>query len=238
MKGVILAGGNATRWGKVGNLFNKHMIPVYDQPQVDLCLKKFREAGIEDIAIILGGKHPEQVRDYLGREDFTYIYQGEPKGIGHAVLLTKDFVGDDNVIIHLGDQYYEASIKDFVENLENTDTDISLLLKWDKHANRHSVVTVTNNKVVGIVEKPEEPEDGYVMVGVYGFSPKIFPILEQLKPSTRGEYELSDAVWLGIKSGLNYNYEILSGIWIDVGTPENLLKASIVESIIKEREGG
>jgi glucose-1-phosphate thymidylyltransferase len=236
MKGLILTGGNATRWKNVSKIINKHLLPVYDVPQVDNCIAKLKGIGIHDIGIVLGGSHAEQVKDYLG-DEYTYIWQGEPKGIAQAVMVAKDFIGNDKVIVHLGDQYYESNLAKFKLDFDNPKEDVRILLKWDKHANRHSVVTVEGNKITKIVEKPESPEEGYVMVGVYGFSPKIFEILDKLKPSVRGEYELSDTVWLAIQKGLNIGFDILEGIWIDVGTPENLLRASMVENIINQKGG-
>ena len=237
MKGIILTGGNATRWGSVSKIINKHLLPVYDTPQVDFRINKLNEIGISDIGIILGGPHAEQVRSYLG-EGYTYIWQGEAAGIAQAISLAKNFVGKDKFIVHLGDQYYESTLVK-MRTFPIKDEDIRILLKWDRYANRHGVVTIgaAGKEIKSIIEKPKYPEEGFVMVGVYGFSPKIFDIIDDLKPSPRGEYEISDAVWLAIKSGLKVSVDFLDGIWIDVGTPENLLKASMVESIIKQKGG-
>lgn len=236
MKGLILAGGSGTRLQPMTKYVNKHLLPIYDVPQIDNCINKLKECGIKDIGVILGGEHAVQIAHYLG-DDYDYIWQGKPTGLAKAVQRARPWVGESNFVVHLGDQYLEAPIKPYMERFNKSGNDIGLLLKYDKKANRHSVVTVVGDKITNIVEKPSEPEDGLVMVGVYFFKPTIFKVIEDLKPSARGEYELSDAVFKAYKEGRKVGFEVLEGFWMDTGTKDNILKASMFQSLIKEQGG-
>ncbi len=245
MKGVILHGGHGTRLRPLTHTGPKQLIPVANKPISQYVLEDVRDAGIEEIAIILGDLYPEKVREYYGDgSDFgvkiTYIPQGEPRGIAQAVGLVKDFVGDDSFVVYLGDNILRGGIARFVEKFSNGDYDSMILLTEVKEPQRFGVAEFDGNgKLKRLVEKPKIPPSNYALTGIYFFTPVIFEMIAQLKPSWRGEYEITDAIQMLIERGYNVGYDFVTGWWKDTGTPEDILEANrlVLDEIEPEIKG-
>lgn len=232
IKGVILHGGHGTRLRPLTHTGPKQLIPVANKPISQYALESLREAGIHDIAIVLGDIYPDKVKQYYGDGSrfgvkITYIYQGKPKGIAHAVKLCKDFVGDSPFVVHLGDDLIKGGIKKYVEEFESSAYDGMVLLCKVKEPQRFGVAEFDAGKrLVRLVEKPKEPPSEYALSGVYFFKPVIFQRIDQLKPSWRGELEITEAIQLLLDNATNVGYRFVEGWWKDTGTPENILESN------------
>ena len=225
MRGLILAGGTGSRLSPLTITTNKHMLPVYDRPMIDWGIFHLHEIGIQDIGIVISKPHDEQIKSYLGPK-YTYIHQGDAQGIGQAVLAAKDFIGNEDFVVHLGDQIYTDSLRKYMEAFYKLNSDIYIILKQSPTANQHTMIFLDNDKIVDIKEKPATPEAGYVMTGMSFYKPTIFSTLLNLKPGHKGEYQLSDAIRDAWNGGRTVDYGILNGDWVDAGTPDNLMEAS------------
>ncbi|OHA51286.1 MAG: hypothetical protein A3A97_02415 [Candidatus Terrybacteria bacterium RIFCSPLOWO2_01_FULL_40_23] len=228
LKGLILAGGKGTRLHPCTDITNKHLLPVWDRPMIDWALMHLADLDITDparIGIVIGDHFGDTIRNYLGPK-YQYIEQGPADGIGNAVRIAHSFIQDSPFVVHLGDQIYTESLLRHYQEWQKQDTDIHVMLRWYEHANRHTVVSIKDDRITGLVEKPKEPEEGFVMVGISFYKSKIFSVLQDLNPGHNSEYQLSDAITLALKRGLSISYSILEEEWVDAGTPENLLYAS------------
>jgi len=226
MKGVILAAGKGTRLDPLTRIINKQMLPVYDRPMIDYPIQKLKEAGIDDIAIVIDKENYDLFHKYLG-QDYTYLFQNPHKqGIAQAVLASEKFIGNSKFIVHLGDQIYEDSIKRFAEEFDKSDLGCKLLLKeTGDQARYHTVAYVKGENIIDLIEKPNV-DNGLTMVGIYAFTPKIFEYIRSVRKSERLEYEICDAIKDMLIKDKNVGYNILDGQWIDAGTFDNLYLAS------------
>jgi len=234
MKGVLLAGGHGTRLRPLTYTGNKHMLPVANKPILWYGLKDLKEAGISEIAIILG-PIKEGVEEFVGDGskfgvNVTYINQPEPKGIAHAISLTENFIDNEPFVVYLGDNILKGGIKKYVEKFKSNEEIDELLLLYrvkDKAlARRFGTAEVRNGKVIRVIEKPKEPTSDLTMPGVYFFRPIVFDAIRELKPSERGELEITEAIQKLIDWGCNIVFEIVEGWWKDTGTPEDILDAN------------
>ena len=240
MKGVILVGGYGTRLEPLTYISNKHLLPVYNRPMVEYGLTALRDAGIREVCVVLGGEKADQVMKYLGDGfryglSLSYVWQGEPKGVGHGVSCAKKFVGDDKFVVYLADNIFETGITDLAKNFEASDCDAYLLLKEVEHPERYGVVEMKNGVIVNLEEKPKHPKSKWIITGVYGFKPVIFDVIGELEPSWRREYEITEAIAKMVAKGLQVKYDILQGRWFDAGTFDDILDASV---FIKEKMRG
>lgn len=240
MKGVILVGGYGTRLEPLTSITNKHLLPVYNRPMVEYGLSALHDAGIRDVCVILGGSKADQVMKYLGDGfrygvSLSYLWQGEPKGVGHAVSCTRKFVGNEKFVVYLADNIFETGITDLVRNFEASDCDAYLLLKEVEHPERYGVVEFKDSKIVNLEEKPKHPKSKWIITGVYGFKPTVFDLLDELGPSWRGEYEITEAIAKMVAKELEVKYDILQGRWFDAGTFDDILEASV---FMKEKMRG
>ncbi len=231
MKGVILHGGHGTRLRPLTHTGPKQLIPIANKPISQYVLEDLVRAGITDIAIVLGDIYPEKVKEYYGDGSrfgarITYIYQGKPLGIAHAVGLCESFVGDNPFVVYLGDNMLKGGIREYVERFERSDADALILLCPVKNPERFGVAKFEGGRLVGLVEKPKNPPSNYALVGIYFFRPIIFKMIKRLKPSWRGELEITDAIQMLIDEGYKVDYIIVRGWWKDTGTPEDLLDAN------------
>jgi len=232
MKGVILHGGHGTRLRPLTHTGPKQLIPVANKPISQYVLEDLREAGIGDIAIVLGNLHPEKVREYYADGNkfgvkLVYIYQGKPAGIAHAVDLCEDFIGDSPFVVYLGDNLLRGGIKDFVEHFKNSNHDAMILLCEVKNPQRFGMAKFNEKgKLVGLVEKPKQPPSKYALTGIYFFKPIIFKMIKQLKPSWRGELEITEAIQLLLDNGYSVGYQFVTGWWKNTGAPEDILEAN------------
>jgi glucose-1-phosphate thymidylyltransferase len=231
MKGIILAGGNGTRLRPMTKVTNKHLLPVYDRPMIYWPLQTLVGAGIKKILIVTG---TESAGDFLkllgsGREfgvELTYRLQDETGGIAHALGLAEDFVGDEKATVILGDNIFRDNIRQHVKEFEGSSAEAAIFLKGVSDANRFGIAELDEVKrVIGIEEKPESPKSNYAVTGLYMYTPSVFEIIKNLKPSARGELEITDVNNEYVRRKALDAY-FLEGGWSDAGTIESLARAS------------
>ena len=231
MKGIILAGGLGERLEPLTRITNKHLLPVYNQPMIYYPLKTLIEAGIKDILIVTGGNNAGDFLRLLGNgEEFglrhiNYTYQKGHGGIADALRLAKYFAGKDKIVIILGDNVVEKSIKKYVQRFKKQSEGARILIKEVSDPQRFGVVELKARKIISIEEKPKKPKSKYIVTGIYMYDNKVFDIIKTLKPSQRGEFEITDVNNAYLKKDFLY-YDILEGWWTDCGTFPSLLKAS------------
>lgn len=231
MKGIILHGGHGTRLRPLTHTGPKQLLPIANKPMSQYCIESIRDAGITDIAIIIGGLGSNKVKEYYGNgENFgvnlTYIEQDEPRGIAHAIRLCKEFVNNEKFLVFLGDNIIQKSITDFVDNFNKSDYDATVLLCEVDNPSRFGIADVENEKIVKITEKPKKPTSKLAVTGIYLLTPLIFKVIDNLKPSWRNELEITDALDNLLKQNDNISYETITDYWKDTGTPEDILNAN------------
>jgi len=245
MKGIILHGGHGTRLRPLTHTGPKQLLPIANKPMSQYCIESIHEAGITDIAIIIGGLGANKVREYYGNgENFgvnlTYIEQDEPRGIAHAIRLCKEFVNNEKFLVFLGDNIIQKPITDFVENFNKSDYDATVLLCEVDNPSRFGIADVENEKIVKITEKPKKPTSNLAVTGIYLLTPLIFEVIDNLKPSWRNELEITDALDNLLKENDNISYETITDYWKDTGTPEDILNANrqVLEHICELADAG
>jgi len=231
MKGIILHGGHGTRLRPLTHTGPKQLLPIANKPMSQYCIESIREAGITDIAIIIGGLGSNKVKEYYGNGEkfgvnLTYIEQDYPKGIAHAIRLCKEFVNNEKFLVFLGDNIIQKPITDFVENFNKSDYDATVLLCEVDNPSRFGIADVENEKIVKITEKPKKPTSNLAVTGIYLLTPLIFEVIDNLKPSWRNELEITDALDNLLKQNDNIGYETITDYWKDTGTPEDILNAN------------
>lgn len=238
MKGVILAGGSGTRLGALTRVTNKHLLPIYDKPMIFYPLQKLIDAGITDILIVSGPEHSGHFLRLLGsgknfNVKFTYEIQDEAGGIAQALALAEDFADGQNVAVILGDNIFES---DFSRDILSFKEGAKVFLKETADAKRFGVATLQGDKVLGIEEKPKHPKSRYAVTGIYLYDAKVFDIIRTLKPSGRGELEITDVNNHYIRKG-QLGYSLVKGFWTDAGTIETLYRASTLIRELRSRDG-
>ncbi|AAT42892.1 glucose-1-phosphate thymidylyltransferase [Picrophilus oshimae] len=228
MKALILHGGSGTRLRPLTYTASKQLIKIAGKPISQYGIEDLRDNGIKDIGIILGDNSPRDVINYYGDGSdlgikITYIYQGNPRGIADAVLKARDFIANDDFIVYLGDNIVLNGIKGMI----NFNGDASILLAKVDNPNRFGVALIKDNNIVKLIEKPKEFVSDLALVGVYAFTPEIFKYIEELKPSQRGELEITEAIQALIDNNKIVNFSIINDWWKDSGTPRDLLEANI-----------
>ena len=231
MKGVVLAGGLGKRLWPLTKITNKHLLPIYCKPMIYYPIETLVDAGIKDILIVTGGNHAGEFLRLLGNgnifglKHLNYTYQEGEGGIAEALGLAKHFVDNEKVCVILGDNIIEHSIKDAVMDFENQPSGAKIMLKKVPDPERFGVAEFEDRKIKKIVEKPKNPKSDYVVTGVYMYDREVFNIIKTLKPSRRGELEITDVNNSYIRRG-NLTYSVLKGAWTDSGTFDSLLKAN------------
>lgn len=230
MKGVILAGGTGSRLYPLTKVTNKHLLPVGRYPMIYHAIARLAETGISEVLIVTGTEHIGDVVGLLGSGrsfglEFTYRVQDEAGGIAQALGLAEGFVGSDRCVVILGDNIFEHSIAPHVARFASQQRGARVLLKEVDDPRRFGVATIDRGKVVEIEEKPKNPKSNYVVTGVYMYDSSVFDIIRTLRPSARGELEITDVNNAYIRKGL-LEYDIIEGWWTDAGTPESLLRAN------------
>ena len=231
MKGVVLAGGTGSRLNPLTRVTNKHLLPVYDKPMVYYPIQTLVNAGIEEILLVTGGKNSGDFLRLLrnGREfglkHFDYAYQEGEGGIAEALGLAEYFAGGQPICVILGDNIIETNICGAVEKYKKQKQGAKILLKEVSDAQRFGVAEVDDDRVVGIEEKPAVPKSNYAVIGIYLYDATVFQKIRRLKPSGRGELEITDVNNFYIEEG-TMTFEILEGWWTDAGTFESLMRAS------------
>lgn len=226
MKGVILAGGTGSRLFPLTKVTNKHLLPVYNSPMIYYPLNTLISAGIKEILIVSGPGHAGHFVNLLGSgKEFgiklSYEVQDEPGGIAQALGIAEDFADDEAVCVILGDNIFEE-----IPDLSDYKEGGMVFLKQVQDAHRFGVAELDENgKVIGIEEKPAEPKTNYAVTGLYVYDSEVFSIIKSLKPSARGELEITDVNNHYIKKGKMRSH-LIEGFWSDAGTFESLYKAS------------
>ena len=231
MKGVVLAGGLGTRMLPLTRVTNKHLLPVYDKPMIYYPLEKLVEAGIRDIMIVTGGNSAGDFLRLLrngkelGVRDLRYAYQEGEGGIAEALGLARDFADDQRICVILGDNIFKDSLKPGVRRFAHQPQGARLFLKQVPDPERFGVPTLRGERITEITEKPKRPKSRFAVTGVYMYDARVFEIIPALKPSKRGELEITDVNNAYIREG-TMQYEKLRGWWTDAGTIETLHRAS------------
>jgi len=234
MKGVILAGGNATRLRPLTWVTNKHLLPIYNKPMIFYPLEAMARAGLKDVLIITGPNHSGSFINLLkSGKDFnlrlSYEIQEEAGGIAQAVNLACDFADKDKVLVILGDNIFNHSLREDVEEFEKIEKGAVV---YGKHmatqSKQYGVIEVKNSKVVSIEEKPQKPKSDIGQTGIYMYDNRVFDFIKKQKPSARGELEVTDLNNYYVTEGTMI-CKILSGWWVDAGTSfDELLRANIL----------
>jgi glucose-1-phosphate thymidylyltransferase len=231
MKGVVLAGGLGTRMLPLTRVTNKHLLPVYDRPMIYYPIQCLVNAGITDIQIVTGGNSAGHFLQLLGNgsdfglQDLSYTYQRGEGGIADALKLCEHFVDGDQFVVVLGDNIIESNIRGAVEDFARQGRGAKILLKEVPDPERFGVASVVDGVVTEIVEKPARPASNLAVIGIYMYDARAFDIARHLKPSERGELEITDVNNAYIQAG-EMTYELLTGWWTDAGTFDSLRRAT------------
>jgi len=231
MKGIILHGGYGTRLRPLTHTGPKQLLPIANKPMSQYALEDLREAGITEIGVIIGDIYPEKVKEFYGDGTkfgvkITYIYQDKPKGIAHAISLCKEFVEGERFVVYLGDNILRKGLTSYAKKFESSITSAMILLCEVDDPSRFGIAEFENNKIKKIVEKPKITNSNLAVIGVYFLTPKIFDMIEKLKPSWRGELEITDSLQMLMEAGFVIEHDIVTGWWKDTGTPEDILHAN------------
>ena len=232
MKGVILAGGLGTRLLPMTKVTNKHLLPIYDKPMIYYPLECLVNAGIRDIMLVTGGNSAGDFLQLLGdgrefglkRLHYTY-QEGGNVGIADALGRAEDFADGEKVVVVLGDNIIEKNICGAVANYFTQRDGAKVMLKEVPDPQRFGVAQIEDNRIVGIEEKPKNPKSNLAVIGIYMYDAQVFDIVKDLKPSERGELEITDVNNAYIQQGA-MTYEVLEGWWTDAGTVESLYRAT------------
>jgi glucose-1-phosphate thymidylyltransferase len=227
MKGIILAGGTGSRLYPLTKVTNKHLLPIYDKPMIYYPLQTLINAGLKDIMIVSGRGHAGHFLELLGSgADFgvhlTYEIQEKAGGIAQALGLAEDFADNESVTVILGDNIFQDDVRNDVETFRSG---ARIFLKEVQDAKRFGVAEIMGKKIVSIEEKPAQPRSNLAVTGLYIYDERVFDTINTLKPSGRGELEITDVNNEFIRLG-EMDYSVLSGYWSDAGTFESLFRAS------------
>ena len=246
MKGIILHGGHGTRLRPLTHTGPKQLLPIANKAMSQYALEDLKTAGVTEIGIIIGDVYPEKVKEYYGTGEkfgvkITYIYQDSPKGISHAIRLCQDFIGDDRFIVYLGDNVLRKNLIDYTKKFQTSNSDAMILLCKVDDPQRFGIAELDKanfGKIKKIVEKPKNPPSDMAVIGIYFLTPKIFGVIDRLKPSWRGELEITEALQILMDDGDKIEYDIVTGWWKDTGTPEDIIHANklVLDSIGTENQ--
>jgi glucose-1-phosphate thymidylyltransferase len=239
MKGIVLAGGLGTRLAPLTRIANKHLLPVFDQPMIYYPIQTMVEAGIRDILVVTGGNSAGDFLKLLrngaefGLSRIHYAYQEGEGGIAAALSLAEDFADKEPVCVVLGDNILEKSIAAFVKKFRHQGSGAKILLSQVADPQRFGVPVIDGERITRIEEKPANPLTSYAVIGVYMYDNRVFDIIKTLKPSGRGELEITDVNNAYIEAG-DLSWDVIDGWWTDAGTFESLLRAS---NLVAEMRG-
>ncbi|WP_145149279.1 sugar phosphate nucleotidyltransferase [Paenibacillus xylanexedens] len=243
MKAIILAGGTGSRLFPLTKVTNKHLLPVGKYPMIFHASYKLKQAGLTDIMVITGKEHMGDVVNLLGSGSnmgvsFTYRVQDEAGGIAQALGLAEQFAGDEQIVVILGDNVFEDNITEYVVSFREQRCGAKILIQEVSDPHRFGVPEIDGQRIVSIEEKPQIPKSNYAVTGIYMFDNEVFNIIRTLKPSDRGELEITDVNNAYIESG-NLTYDILQGWWTDAGTHASLARANeLAQDIVFGEEFG
>ncbi len=243
MKALIASGGRGTRLRPLTHTQNKHLIPIANKPILHYAIEAAVDAGIKQIGIIHNADSNE-VPDAIGNGKrwevkITFIPQKTPAGLAHVVKIAEKFIGKDNFIFYLGDNMVVGGVKRFVDEFEKSDCNCWLTLAKVKDPERFGVPVIKNGRIIKVEEKPAKPKSQYAVAGIYIYDRHIFEAVKKIKPSKRGELEISDAHTYLIEKGYKVGYSEITGWWKDTGKPSDLLEANrlILDNIEPDFKG-
>jgi len=230
MKAIILSGGTGSRLYPLTKVTNKHLLPVGKYPMIFHPIYKLKQAGLTDILIVTGKEHMGDVVSLLGSGSemgvsFTYKVQDEAGGIAQALSLAEQFVGKDQMVVILGDNVFADDISPYVSNFRDQQNGAKILIQKVADPKRFGVPELQGDRIISIEEKPQQPKSNYAVTGIYMFDHSVFEIIKTLKPSARGELEITDVNNAYIKRG-ELTYDVLQGWWTDAGTHASLARAN------------
>ena len=239
MKGIVLAGGTGSRLFPLTKITNKHLLPIYDKPMIYYPIQSLVEAGITDIMLVTGGRNSGDFLRLLGNgkefglKHLNYTYQEGEGGIAEALALTEHFADGDQICVILGDNLIEGNIRAAVDEFKKLERGARIFLKEVADAERFGVAELKGNRIAGIEEKPKRPKSNYAVTGIYLYDGTVFEKCRVLKPSARGELEITDVNNAYIREG-SMTFSILDGWWTDAGTFESLLRAANLVAAVEQ----
>lgn len=243
MKALITAGGKGTRLRPITHTSNKHLIPLANKPMLFYALEAVAVAGITDVGIVVNPDTQDEIKKALGDGKawgirLSYVLQEAPLGLAHVVKVSQEFIGNDPFIFYLGDNVIVESIQKFTDQFLKKHLNCQLVLARVKDPERFGVPEIHDGKIVGVEEKPSQPKSPYAVTGIYIYDHHIFEAVSHIRPSHRGELEISDAHQYLIDHGYTVGYSEITGWWKDTGKPEDLLEANrlILDRLIQPEE--
>ncbi len=231
MKGVILAGGLGSRLLPLTKVTNKHLLPVYHKPMIYYPIEALVDAGVKDLMVVTGGNSSGDFLRLIGNgrqfglDHVSFAYQDGEGGIADALRLAGRFAAGEKIIVMLGDNIIGSSIRTSVQKFLKQKSGARVILKKVNDPERFGVAELKGNKVVSIEEKPKKPKSSYAVTGIYMYDAQVFKVISTLKPSRRGELEITDVNNWYLNNG-NLEFDMLSGFWSDAGTFESLQYSS------------
>jgi glucose-1-phosphate thymidylyltransferase len=239
MKGIVLAGGTGSRLLPLTKITNKHLLPIFDKPMIYYPIETLVEAGIQDLLIVTGGRNAGDFLRLLGNgkefglKHINYSYQEGEGGIAEALALAEHFAERSQICVILGDNIIEKSIKHAVEEFKKQERGAKVLLKQVSDAERFGVAEVEGKRIISIEEKPAKPKSNYAVTGIYMYDATVFDKTRTLKPSARGELEITDVNNAYIREG-TMTFDHLDGWWTDAGTFDSLIRAA---NLVRDTHG-
>ena len=233
LKGVVLAGGLGKRLWPLTKITNKHLLPVYDKPMIYYPIRQLAEAGVKDILVVTGGNHAGEFLRLLGDgrqfglTHLNFAYQEGEGGIAQALGLARHFAQNKKIVVMLGDNIFEKSLKEYVDRFRKQTSGARVLLKKVPDPKRFGVAEFDGKKIISIQEKPKKPKTDYAVTGIYMYDESVFDIVRTLKPSARGELEITDVNNAYLRRQA-LEYDVLKGWWTDSGLFDSLLRANVL----------
>jgi len=242
MKALILCAGKGTRLRPLTLTNAKPLIPIANKPTIMYSLEKIRDTGVTEIGLVVNSENIEDFKKVLGDGSqlgikLSYIIQEHPKGLAHAVKVSKEFLNNDDFIMYLGDNLVNFDLKNFIEQFKQGNYESLILLTSVDNPSQFGIAVMEDSKVTKVVEKPKDAPSNLAIIGVYIFTSKIFEAIENIQPSWRGELEITDAIQWLIDNSSDVGAHIVEGWWKDTGKPEDLIEANrTILNTLKEQK--